>query len=332
LVAADFNDDGHPDLAVVQRSANQLWVVLGNGDGSFGVPKTYATCGTPRSVAAGPLKNSALPDLAVACEINPGTIRMFENLGDGTFQMLADVTGGNNMYDVLIADLDGDGDGDLMGSTRSTDNSWVWEGKAGTGPSGAGTSYASGDGYTLILGQFGGDNRLDVVAGNFDTDQYRLLTNTSMNGTVSFTVGNAVGTCDGPTFGTRGNINGDNVTDFGLLCYYTDNFDVERGGNGAFTSVGLYLVGDTPPAAVFFDGDKDGFDDYAVLGNMPNAVKVRLNDGTGQFGVEQTLMLPGVPARIIKADFDGNGYDDLAITMAGMVLSNSSVQVFLNKP
>lgn len=68
VVAADFNRDNNPDLAVICRdeSTNRnLYILLGNGDGSFRVPLRLATENYPLSVAAGDFTGDGKLDLAL---------------------------------------------------------------------------------------------------------------------------------------------------------------------------------------------------------------------------------------------------------------------------
>ena len=44
VVAADFNDDGNVDLAYATTGGNTVWVLMGNGDGTFQTP-TSASVG-----------------------------------------------------------------------------------------------------------------------------------------------------------------------------------------------------------------------------------------------------------------------------------------------
>ena len=45
IVVADFNGDGKPDVAAVNRNSGTVSVMLGNGDGSFGAAAVPGTTG-----------------------------------------------------------------------------------------------------------------------------------------------------------------------------------------------------------------------------------------------------------------------------------------------
>src|SRR5262249_61263444 len=81
---ADFNGDGPPALAVTNGSdSNTLSVLLGNGEGTFQVPRSYAVGSSPRSVAAGDFDGDGHPDLAVT--VSSGRLDVLLG-GGGTLQ------------------------------------------------------------------------------------------------------------------------------------------------------------------------------------------------------------------------------------------------------
>src|SRR5262249_58138736 len=69
MVAADFNGDGHLDLAVCAPDSNQVTVLWGDGDGSFDNRPglTFASGGAlPVALAAGDFNGDHKLDLAVS--------------------------------------------------------------------------------------------------------------------------------------------------------------------------------------------------------------------------------------------------------------------------
>ena len=67
VAVADFNGDGYPDLVITDSSIDpgQVSILLGNGDGSFQNPVSYAVGSGPRSVAVGSLRGNGTLDLVV---------------------------------------------------------------------------------------------------------------------------------------------------------------------------------------------------------------------------------------------------------------------------
>jgi hypothetical protein len=66
VVTGDFNGDGLPDVAVVNKSYNGLTVLQNAGGGTFEVLASYALESNPISMAVGDLNGDGRPDLMVA--------------------------------------------------------------------------------------------------------------------------------------------------------------------------------------------------------------------------------------------------------------------------
>jgi hypothetical protein len=67
VAVADLNGDGKLDVLVSNFSSNNVGVLLGKGDGTFGAPLIYGTGGnTPLSVAIADVNGDGKPDLVVA--------------------------------------------------------------------------------------------------------------------------------------------------------------------------------------------------------------------------------------------------------------------------
>ena len=115
VAAADFNGDGHQDVAVANNAGNVM-VFFGTGKGTLKKPASYVLPGhtIPYGIAAGDLNGDHSPDLAVA-EDGDGSVAVL--LNDGTGKFLKPVTynaGGGEVVDVKIADLRDDGKQDLV--------------------------------------------------------------------------------------------------------------------------------------------------------------------------------------------------------------------------
>ncbi len=175
MAAGDFNLDGHPDLVVTIRSdfAPEIAVILlGNGDGTFQDPVTFATFTRSNKVAVdvADLNGDGKLDLiaansgdAVPSSSNTGAVHVFLGQGNGTF--LAGVTfpAGYGPYDVSLADFDGDSIIDLFVETGNGYESFF----PGLGDGTFGPEERYGlFGTPTILGSFdfNGDNLQDLLA------------------------------------------------------------------------------------------------------------------------------------------------------------------------
>lgn len=87
MIAADFNRDGHMDLATVNYNSGQtgsVSVLLGNRKGTFNTHTEYETGAGPDGLAAGRFDGDKYLDLAVANLIG-GSMSVLSGNGDGTF-------------------------------------------------------------------------------------------------------------------------------------------------------------------------------------------------------------------------------------------------------
>lgn len=114
IVVADFNGDGKLDVAVTDSSANEVYILLGNGDGTFGPPSSIVVGSDPDAMVAGDFNNDGKLDLAIA-NFEDNTVTLLLGNGDGTFTQASGspYPVGKEPYQIVAADFDGDGKLDL---------------------------------------------------------------------------------------------------------------------------------------------------------------------------------------------------------------------------
>ena len=113
IATADFNGDGHLDLAVAESNKKRVDIFKGNGDGTFTLQAgTLATGTTPISIVAGDFNSDGQIDLAVTNSGQKTASLMLGN-GDLTFQAQTTANVGTNPVAITSADFNGDGTADL---------------------------------------------------------------------------------------------------------------------------------------------------------------------------------------------------------------------------
>jgi hypothetical protein len=329
--SADFNNDHIADVVSANSTYSALTLRLGVGDGTFRPPVTLSV--PIGSVAVGDFNNDGNLDLLT---FQPNVNVLLGN-GDGAFGTPSSFKLGHGeaARDVAVGDFNGDGKLDLAvsGETMRTQSGPT---KKGGLPESTVQDYvhvfsSQGDGTfvaqsttalpqnqlagRLLLGDFNGDHRLDVIYSYGDG----LFTEQLGNGDGTLQAARTGGTYLGygvegitPSPQAAGDFNGDGITDFvsaaGHLFLGTQD--------AAFQApIDLGVSGESVAVA---DVNQDGKLDVIILaseydasGNLTNrsVITVRLGNGDGTFRSVPTISLSA--GGLAVGDFNGDGYPDL---------------------
>jgi hypothetical protein len=151
IAAADFGGDGDIDLAIVRTGESRVWILRNHGQGGFQSPPiSLELDGEALSVEAGRWDPDSLGDLAIGLSVS--RIAILRGIAGGVAGAVY-VPSPHDAYELQAADLDADGDLDLLaaGGASNSSSSFANAGDgtfalAGTTPGGGFTaSVASGD-------------------------------------------------------------------------------------------------------------------------------------------------------------------------------------------
>ncbi len=186
VVIADLNADGRMDLTWANTpanvSTNTISVRLGNGDGTFGPKTTFATVGSPWSLAVADFDEDRRLDVVTANYGFPSTVSVLLGNGDGTFSPGTTVTTGSFAANPQVAaalNLDGDAHADVVVG------GFVLLGR-GDGTFDPSIAFANGPAEFIAIADFDVDGQLDLATANPD---FNYLT-----GEISILLGNGDGT------------------------------------------------------------------------------------------------------------------------------------------
>ena len=354
LVAADFNNDGKPDLAtafVGPEGYSNIRLLL-NDDAGFSPPIDTAIAilqGPVGSIAAGDFNGDGKMDAVIAIGYPSGGIFVLLGNGNGTFQTAVEygqqVTG-----PLAVGDFNGDGKLDLLGVTDSNPGAGVsvllgkGDGTFGF-PVNTLTTISGNDvvAQAIAVADFNGDGKLDVAALvlNNDTTAPQQLLVLLGNGDGTFTVGPTYNAGSNPVSIAVGDFNGDGKVDLvvgnayqGLIGEVTESEVAVLLGNGdgTFQAPIITTAGNGNYSVAVADFNLDGKADV-ILSDFPwSDISLLLGNGDGtfqspmQFFLGNSLASFSISNTFAVADFDGNGSPDLAIggTNGASVLLNAA--------
>jgi|GEM_PF-1702372 len=163
ITTADFNGDGHLDLAVSNANDNTITVFLGNGNGTFGTGATYAVGASPEVIVPGDFNEDGILDLAVS-NLTDGTVSVLLGVGDGTFhaQHAFSSGGSGQPIGLIAADFNKDNHLDLA-AVNASDVAILLGNGAGSFTLHANPTTGSGDLIAGVTGDYNGDGNLDIV-------------------------------------------------------------------------------------------------------------------------------------------------------------------------
>jgi hypothetical protein len=246
IVEGDFNQDGVPDLAVVNKATSTISIFMGqatNGvpNGTFaahvdynvGNPNDVHPVAYPTSVAVGDFNGDGYPDLAVT-NSNENSVSILLNGGKaspGTFTLAncnssqTDCTVGNFPIAIATGYFSGNQTLDLVVINESDNDATVLLGNGdGTFTAEATTLKLGNNPVSVAVGDLNGDGILDLAVAENSSQQVSVLLGNGSGGVGNGTFQPAVNYSTGPNGTTPpspnavviGDFNGDGIPDLAL--------------------------------------------------------------------------------------------------------------------
>ena len=333
VAVADMDADGNADAVVSNlmgsRSpspAPQVQVLLGDGAGGLTLFQGSSSERKPRGVAAADLTGDGIVD-AVSAVSKTDDLALFPGRGDGRVARIEQVTFGGNLRDVRTADVDGDGELDLLTVNWESFSGW-YRGLGDGRFAGGGELELDRFPSRVAAGDFDGDGRTDVIAKNNKvpasepgkrcTDPHLGFLRQNEDGTFAPEVRLPATNLTGHTeddFAVA-DVDGDAITDIVLVERRSAVLSVLMGRAGDLPEVRQRIVADETAALVTLsDVNGDGLPDVLYrTGAGSDVVGVNLKDPErpGRFLLPATrTRLDGTFDWMVVGDVDADGVPEL---------------------
>ena len=331
IVNADLNGDSAFDLVVLNFDDSNLSVLMNDGTGHF-VAGPNLNLGfeqslfAPSRIAAGDFNNDGLDDVAVVRPMledffADGLVLIYTSNGDGTFGSPVDYELGRLPVETTTADLDHDGDEDLLVTNVESDQlSVLMNDDNGLlhQPTFVNTEENPGE---VVCGDVNGDKIVDVIVMSPPTNFFCVF------------IGNGDGTFEQPEYFLAGSgvafsidlgdIDGD--SDLDLIDGSTTFIIVSisrNNGLGDFTVDFNNMLNILPAAVRLIDIDGDGLSEMIIL--TGSNINIYPNDA-GEFGNPQFLEIGSTAFAVQSGDYNLDGKTDLVSASA----TGNTITVFL---
>jgi hypothetical protein len=238
-------------------------------------------------------------------------VAIFFNNGNGTFASPVNYTVPIHPRVVLVQDINGDGNPEILVTAQSS-------------PYAVEILYNNGEGvfeerrtlttesalWDVRAVDLDGDSRFDLVAANTATNKFSVFINNFDTSFIAPAKTYPTGT--GPHIIQPADYDGDYDIDLAIVNFTSNNTTLARNiGKGTFESGGTIATGAAPNSLVATDFNGDTHIDMAVANQSSNTISIMLGNGNGSFQNPAIYSAyGGNPFHIIARDIDlDNDFD-----------------------
>jgi hypothetical protein len=338
--ATDLDLDGWLDLATMNEDTQDIRVLMNLADGTgeftpvLQPPRGVGSQASPNE--PGDFDNDGFPDVAVA-NGGEGTVSVVLGNGNGTFSPEQVISVGGGPHGIAVLDVDGDADLDFVASAFNAGHLALSlnDGAGSFGTMSPFNSAPNGWEWTIASGDMDEDGIVDLVVGNWDPNEIRILKG---NGNGGFGFLSSKASAGSAWMIAVGDLDGDRHLDVAVAN--------SSSGNGArLLGNGAGQLGDAATVPIqsgaistdIGDLDGDGDLDWILASFVSRRWDFFVNDGAGNFTFDQRYIAPEAGSCALPFDLDNDGdldvalFDELADTIRLIENSAAGQLLFLDR-
>jgi hypothetical protein len=287
--SADFNRDGHLDLAVGNSTGDSITVFLGDGEGSFFSIQNYKADSGIRGLAVSDMDGDGDMDIVTANR-SGNSVTILHNPGDGTFNAPIKIdANSSNETGCATGDANGDGILDLFVGAHGSGELSLMLGDGEGNFNFSDKVSAGGNGSWMVaVGDVNGDLHLDVVCVNSQAANVGVILG---DGVGQLSPATTYPTGGFPIAVDLGDIDGDSDLDLITSNYAGGNWTYwENNGSGMFINRRILDADQAGSCATFHDRDNDGDLDMTGIDEESDLIFLFENTGPSAIDVDD----PGI--------------------------------------
>ena len=307
IVIKDINGDGFGDVISASQRESVVNILYGKGDGTLDDNindiVTYGLSGGATDLILTDVNKDGIADAIISYAGAPA-ISVLIGTSDGHFLARSDSSIAAGVDHIATAELNNNGDVDLIGASSATSTVVLFFGNPGIALA-TPVVFPVGISPTgIAVGDLNGDGHPDLVTANTVDNTVSVLLG-SVNGNYGSRTDFSVGTS--PRRVRLADFDKDGHLDAATVNSGSGNVTVLLGtGTGIFGGQTTYPAGTSPTDLTIADFNGDGFPDIAVADPGSGSVVTLVNTGTGgALTTGTTLAVSGTPFAIASGDLEG---------------------------
>lgn len=308
--AADADGDGAIDLVVANAGRGIVALLLGLGDGTFELRRSYAVGAGPTKLVVADVTRDDRPDILVLNELSD-SVTLLRGLGGGHFDGAPTIIGtAVDFAAIAVTDIDADGHLDMAVTSEQTGRLSLFLGN-GHGDFAALPAIPVGRQLRgIVAGDLDGNGVTDLAMSDFGADRVAILAG---NGQGGFAPPRYLNVGQGPAGITTGDFQGRGPIDLAVANSLADSVTVlYNDGRGDFPTAVTFPVVSRPSFLLVGDVNKDRRPDLLVGNDYSDTVSILHGDGRA-LDRPRTDRLASSARAALAEDFDRDGHVDLAI-------------------